>query len=74
MKHLRPLITSGEIKTFEQLLSHTTIKEVAKAMGCGPVQVKAITRDHSVMTLGQLYGLSEALGLGWRKVSELFVE
>jgi hypothetical protein len=74
LKHLKPLINNGTITVFGDIFQHVTVDEVAEAMGCGKKQVEAIRRDSRVMTLGQLYGLSEAVGLEWRKMAKIFVE
>jgi hypothetical protein len=74
MKHLRPLIHNGTIKTFSDLLDHVSVGELATAMGCGVKQVEAVRKDHSKLTLGQLFRLSEGIGMEWRKVAGIFVE
>jgi hypothetical protein len=74
LNDLKPLILKGKIQVFEDIFDYVTVKQVATAMGCGVKQVEAIRRDHSVMTLKQLYGLSEGVGMEWRKVIELFAE
>jgi len=74
MKHLRPLINNGTIKTFADLFDHVTEIQVATAMGCGVKQVRAVRKDSSVMKLGQLFAFSGALDMDYKKVSDLFVE
>jgi transcriptional regulator with XRE-family HTH domain len=74
LSHIKPLILNGTIRVFEDIFEHASVIEVAEAMGCGRKQVAAIQRDHSVMTLGQLFGLSEGIGLPWRKAADLFCE
>lgn len=74
IKELKPLILKGKIKVFEDIFKYVTVQQVANAMGCGVRQVEAVRRDHGVMTLKQLYGLSEGIGMEWRKVVEIFVE
>jgi hypothetical protein len=71
---LKPLIRSGEIAVFGDIFSHVTIAEVAEGMGCGPDQVRAVRQDCSKMRLGELFRLSEAIGVGWKRVADLFVE
>jgi hypothetical protein len=74
LSHLKPLIQSGAVTVFGELFLHASLEDVAEAMGCGPDQVMAIRRDHGNMRLGQLWGLSDSIGLPWRRVMDLFVE
>lgn len=74
MKHLRPLILNGTIRTFQDLFDHVTEQDVADVMGCGVKQVRAIRKDCSRMRLGELFGLSEGVGVDYKRVADLFVE
>jgi ribonuclease HII len=69
---IKKLIQKKRIQLFEDIFQYETVESVAIAMGCGIDQVEAIRRDCSVMRLGQLFALSEALGLPWRKLADLF--
>lgn len=74
MKHLRPLIKNGTIKTFSDLLDHVSAGDIAKAMGCSVKHVETVKKDCGKLKLRELWKLSEALGVPWREVSELFAE
>jgi hypothetical protein len=74
MKHLKPLIHNGTIKTFNDLLDHVSVADIAKAMGCSVKHVETVRKDCGKLKLRELWRLSDAIGVPWRKVAELFVE
>lgn len=74
LSHLKPLILSGEILTFDDIFEHVSVNEVARAIDRSPQHVETVRRDYSKMTLGDLWALSEAVGVRWEKVAGLFVE
>lgn len=73
LKDCRKLILSGEIKTFDDLLKHVSIEQVAEGMGCGVKQVQAVRREPGKMRVGELIRLSEAIGVHRDRVMGLFV-
>jgi hypothetical protein len=74
MKHLRPLITNGTIKTFNDLLYHVTKKELMQAMGCSLNHLNHVLRNPEKVTLRDVANLSEAVGVkGWEAVGKLFI-
>jgi hypothetical protein len=74
MKHLRPLINNRTIKTFNDLLDHVSVKDIAKAMGCSVKHVETVRKDCGKLKLQELWKLSEALGVHRDRVADLFVE
>lgn len=74
MKHLKPLINNGTIKTFSDLLDHVSAGDIAKAIGCSVKHVETVRKDCGKLKLRELWKLSEALGMHRDRVSDLFVE
>jgi hypothetical protein len=74
MTHLKPLILSGKIKTFQDLFNHATTKEIAQAMKCSIKHVETIRRDAGKVYLRDVFELSKAVGVHYGVISELWVE
>jgi len=78
MMHLKALILSGEIKTFQDLFSYVTIEQVAFAMKCGVDHVKTIMNDNGKVYLKDVFELAEALDMTTHKergiVMDLWVD
>jgi hypothetical protein len=72
--HLRPLIKDGTITVFGDLLDHVSLKDLAKAMGCSTKHVKYVKENPGKLRFGELIKLSEAVGMEYWKVGELFAE
>jgi hypothetical protein len=73
LSYIKPLIQDGTIRVFGDILKHATVTEVAEAMECSPKHVKYVQENPEKIRLGELIKLSEAIGIGWWKVSDLFV-
>lgn len=71
---IRQLIRSGHIKTFEDLISYTSVAFIAKAINRSPKHIETIRKDYSKLTLGDWHGLSEWIGMDRWRVVELFPE
>lgn len=74
LSHLKPLILSREIVTFNDLFNHVSVKELATAIKRSPKHIETIRKDSGKMTLGDLWALSEAVWVRWEKVAGLFAE
>lgn len=74
LSHLKPLIKNGTIKTFGDIFNHVSVKAVAEAINRSPKHVETVRKNYGKLTLGDLHGLAEAIGIGWVKVAELFTE
>jgi hypothetical protein len=70
----KKLIVSGDIKVFNDLFNHVTVAEVARSMGCSPKHVNYVRQNPEKLYFGELIKLSEALGMEYWKVGELFAE
>jgi hypothetical protein len=74
MKYLKPLITSGKITDFNQLLDHVTKKELRQAMGCSLNHLNHVLRNPEKVTLRDVANLSAACGFkSWGRIGGLFV-
>lgn len=71
---LRQLIRSGHIKTFEDLITHTSVNAIAQAIGRSVTHIQTIRKDYGKLTLGDWHGLSEWLGMDRGRVILLFPE
>lgn len=74
LSHLKPLILSGEIITFDDIFEHASVNEVARAIGRSPEHIQTVRKDYLKMTFGDMKALAEAVGVHWSKVAELCVE
>jgi len=74
LSHLKPLIRNGTIAVFGQLLDHVSLKDLAETMGCSPKHVRTVAKDSGKLRLKELFELSEALGMDYKRVSDLFCE
>lgn len=70
-KQIRKLIASGDIKTFADLVDHTTVNGMGKIIGCSRKRIFYLKRKPEKMELGELWKLAEWLGYKWWKVAEL---
>lgn len=71
LSHLKPLIKNGTIKTFEDIFNHVSVKAVAEAINRSPKHVETVRKNYGKLTLGDLWALSEAVGVRWEKVAGL---
>jgi hypothetical protein len=74
LSRLRPLIKDGTITVFGHLLDHVSLKDLASAMGCSTKHVKYVKDNPGKLLFGELIKLSEAIGMDYWKIGELFVE
>jgi hypothetical protein len=74
LSHLRPLIKDGTITVFGHLLDHVSLKDLANAMGCSVKHVKYVKDNPGKLLFGELIKLSEAIGLSYKVVSDLFAD
>jgi len=74
LKHLAPLIRSGQITHFPQLLHYVSKKELMNAMGCSLKHINYLLKRPDKVLLKDIAGLSEAIGFkGWERVARLFI-
>lgn len=72
LRDCKKLIASGQIKVFNDLFVYVTVAEVARGMGCSPRHVRYVRGNPEKLLFGELIKLSEALGMEYWKVGELF--
>lgn len=78
MRHLKPLIVSGQIKTFEELFLYATKLDIAKAMKCDTAHIDTLINGAGKVYLKDVFNLCEAIGMETYKerglIMDLWVE